>query len=224
MYLPSLKTAVLWCAGLLLCAGLTGCATQNAPRDQSAFIAANPASILVLPPVNASPEVQASDSVLSHATRPLAESGYYVMPVTLVKETFRQNGMEIPDEIHEIAPARLRQIFGADAALYITISRYGTIYQVIDSATEVTVDARLMDLRSGTELWTGSASASSKEGSKLSSSGLAGMLVSALVNQIVNTAMETSHAVAGTATQRLLSAGGSDGLLFGPRSPRRLRH
>lgn len=49
------------------------------------------------------------------------------------------------------------------------------------------------------------------------------MLISALVNQIVNTAMETSHAVAGMATQRLLSAGGSDGLLFGPRSPRRLR-
>lgn len=223
MHIHSIKSAAQWCAGLLLCAWLTGCATQTAPKDQSAFVAANPASILVLPPINESPEVQASDSVLSHATRPLAESGYYVMPVTLVKETFRQNSMEIPDEIHEIPQARLREIFGADAALYIKINRYGTVYQVIDSATVVTAEARLVDLRSGNVLWTGSASASNKEGNNTSSSGLAGILISALVNQVLNTATDASHGIAATATQRLLSAGGSDGLLFGPRSPRRMQ-
>lgn len=224
MHIPSIQAAARWGAGLLLCAWLAGCASTSAPaRDHSAFAAADPASILVLPPVNDSPEVQASDSVLSHATHPLAESGYYVMPVTLVKETLRQNGMDLPAEIHEIPGAKLREIFGADAALYITIQRYGTVYQVIDSATVVAAEARLVDLRSGSLLWTGRASASSNEGSSTSGSGLAGMLISALVNQILNTALDSSHAIAGTATQRLLSAGGNDGLLWGPRSPRRLQ-
>ncbi len=223
MHTPSLISTAQWCAGLLLCAWLAGCASMSAPAlDRSAFAAADPASILVLPPVNESPEVHASDSVLSHATYPLAESGYYVMPVALVKQTFRQNGMQVPAEIHAIPGNRLREIFGADAALYIRINRYGTVYQVIDSATVVTAEARLVDLRSGQLLWTGSASASDKEGNNTGSSGLAGILLSALVNQILNTALDTSHAVAGTATQRLLSAGGSDGLLWGPRSPRRV--
>lgn len=224
MHARSIKTAAQWCAGLLLCAWLTGCATTQAPpKDYSAFLAANPASILVLPPVNESPEVQASDSVLSHATYPLAESGYYVMPVTLVKETFRQNGMDIPDEIHDLPPAKLREIFGADAALYIKINRYGTVYQVIDSATVVSAEARLVDLRTASVLWTGQASASNKEGNNSGGGGLAGVLISALVNQILNTAMDTSHSVADIATRRLLSTGGGNGLLPGPRSPRRLQ-
>ena len=207
------------CAGLLLCAWLTGCATQAPARDYSAFIASNPASILVLPPVNDSPDIQASDSVLSHATYPLAEAGYYVMPVTLVKETLRHNGMEIPAEIHDIPRASLRNIFGADAVLYVRIHRYGTVYQVIDSATVVSADARLVDLRTGSLLWSGSASASNKEGGNSTGGGLAGMLLTALLNQIIQTATDASHDIAGVATLRLLSAGGSDGLRHGPRSP-----
>lgn len=220
MHTRSIQDAARWCAALLLCAWLTGCATTQAPaRDDSAFIAANPASILVLPPLNDSPEVQASDSVLSHATYPLAEAGYYVMPVTLVKESLRHNGMEIPAEIHDIPRATLRNIFGADAVLYIRIHRYGTVYQVIDSATVVSADARLVDMRTGSVLWTGSASASNKEGGGATGGGLSGMLITALVNQILQTATDASHPIARTATRRLLAAGGSHGLRHGPRSP-----
>jgi hypothetical protein len=67
---------------------LSGCVTQ-AKVDYSEFRASRPASILVLPPVNSSPDVAATYSLLSQATFPLAESGYYVMPVTLVDEAFR---------------------------------------------------------------------------------------------------------------------------------------
>lgn len=82
----------------------------------------------------------------------------------------------------------------------------------------------LVDLRTGKLLWSVQASAWSQENSASGSSGLAGILISALVNQIVNTAMDTSHSVAGIATQRLLSAGGANGLLYGPRSPMRGRN
>ena len=99
-------------AGLLL---MTGCATRQ-PYDYTAFKESKPRSIVVLPPLNNTPEVQASYSVLSYATLPLAESGYYVMPVTLVAETFKENGMTQPADMHATPAAKLREIFGADAS------------------------------------------------------------------------------------------------------------
>jgi hypothetical protein len=205
-------TAVL--AALLL----TGCATRQ-PYDYTAFKQSHPASILVLPPVNNSPEVGATYSMLSQVTLPLAESGYYVFPVTLVDETFRQNGLSNPAEMHDVPTQKLRDIFGADSALYITISQYGTSYSVISSESRVTAQARLVDLRSQQLLWTGQATASSAE-SRNSSGGLVGLLVQAVVSQIVESATNASHPIAGIASYRLLSAGMPNGLLYGPRSPK----
>lgn len=197
----------------------TGCAVPK-QVDYAAFKQARPRSILVLPPQNESPDVLATYSVLSHATYPLAEAGYYVLPVALVDETFKQNGITQPGEMHAVAPAKLKEIFGADAALYIDIKRYGTKYYVIDSATVVTADAKLVDLKTGAVLWTGTASASSNEGGNGSGGGLVGMLVAAAVKQIINSATDASHNVAALATGRLLSAGQPGGILYGPRSPK----
>ena len=196
---------------------MTGCATK-APFDYSAFKESRPRSILVLPPLNNTPEVQASYSVLSYATRPLAEAGYYVMPVTLVAEAFKENGMTQPSDMHATSADKLRQIFGADAALYVTINKYGTVYQVISSASIVAAEAKLVDLKTGKLLWSGSAFASSEEGQN-QQGGLVGMLVSAIVKQVMATALDQSHQIAGVTTARLMSAGMRNGMLYGPRSP-----
>lgn len=202
-------------AGALLGAG---CATQQAPYDYAAFRAHHPASILVLPPRNSSPDVNATPSVLAQATLPLAESGYYVIPVAVAFETFKANGLTTPDDIHAVAPAKLREIFGADAALYLEVKRYGTIYAIVTSQTIVEVDGRLVDLQSGAELWSGKGVAASDEGGN--SGGLAAMLVKAALNQILANLTDQSHRVAGIAVHRQLTAGRPNGLLFGPRSPR----
>ncbi|MFN4265738.1 MAG: DUF799 domain-containing protein [Aquabacterium sp.] len=196
---------------------LAGCA---APRqyDYTAFRAHHPKSILVLPPVNQSPDVGASYSVLSHVTHPLAEAGYYVMPVALVAETFKQNGLANPDEMHSVAPNKLIDIFGADAALYMTVHRYGVTYTIFDSAAVVSVSGKLVDLRTGTLLWEGGASASSSENNNSNQGGLAGVLIAAVVKQVLNNLNDQSHTVANVATQRMLVAGRHNGLLYGPRS------
>lgn len=209
-----------WAMLLPILTSFTGCANQAAAKfDYTALREAKPLSLLVLPPVNDATDINATPSVLAQVTYPLAESGYYVMPVTLVNETFRQNGLNNAAEMHAVAPAKLREIFGADAALYINVKRYGTTYTVLNSAAVVAADAKLVDLRTGTTLWTGSASASSAEQNNNSGGGLAGALVAALVKQILNSTMDVSHQVAGTASARLLSAGRPNGLLYGPRSP-----
>lgn len=197
---------------------LGGCATRQ-PYDYTAFREARPASILVLPPINNSPDVKATYSMMSQATLPLAESGYYVFPVTLVDETFKQNGLTTPNDIHGVPIHKLREIFGADAALYISIKEYGTKYIVIQSETRVTAEARLVDLRSGKILWSGAATASSAEGDNNSGGGLAGVLIKAALKQILETVSEQGHVIAGRTSARLLSATVPNGVLYGPRSP-----
>lgn len=211
------KYVSLLAAGAVLL--LAGCATQP-PFDYTAYKASRPKSILVLPPLNNTPEVQAPYSVLAQATYPLAESGYYVLPVTLVTEAFRENGMTQPAEMHGTSTQKLREIFGADAALYVNIRDYGTSFQVLSSVTVVSADAKLIDLKTGQQLWTGSASASSEEGqSNQQAGGLVGLLITAIVKQVVASASDQSHQIAGIATNRLMSAGQKNGLLYGPRSP-----
>jgi len=204
---------------LLLVSLLGGCVAPKTV-DYAAFKQARPRTILVLPPLNESPDIKATYSLLSQVTFPLAEAGYYVMPVALVDETFQQNGLNTPTDIHNASPAKLKEIFGADAALYITVTQYGTQYRVISSATIVTASAKLVDLKTGTALWTGSATASSEEGNNNGGGGLVGALITAAVKQIINSANDVSHPIAGITSQRLLSAGHPAGLLYGPRSPK----
>lgn len=206
-------------AGSLL---LTGCATPAASIDYAAFRTARPASILILPPINESPDIKASAAMLSQLTLPLAESGYYVLPVALVSETFRSNGVDSPVDAQSVAAAKLREIFGADAALYVKVTKYGSSYTVIASDAVVSAEARLVDLKSGAVLWSGAATASSAEGRNNGGGGLVGLLVAAVVNQIVGSLSDVSYPVAGTTSQRLAAAGRPNGLLYGPRSPKYL--
>ncbi|PUE46997.1 hypothetical protein B9Z45_16345 [Limnohabitans sp. 2KL-17] len=216
-----MKNSLKLLAAALAVVVLSGCATKApAPYDYTEYKLSDPKSILVLPPINKTPEVRAPYSMLAQVTFPLAESGYYVLPVSLVDETLKENGVTQAQDAHELPTAKLREIFGADAALYITMTKYGTVYQVLDSNTTVTAEARLVDLKTDKVLWTGNASASTAEQQNQNQDGLAGMLITAIVKQIVGSVTDQSHPMAGMASQRLLSAGRLHGLLHGPRSPR----
>ncbi|MBA4178626.1 MAG: hypothetical protein C0505_19010 [Leptothrix sp. (in: Bacteria)] len=198
---------------------LGGCATPPPAYDYGALARAKPVTLLVLPPLNDSPEVNATPGAWANATLPLAEAGYYVLPVTLVDETFRQNGVNSGNEAHEIAPQKLREYFGADAAVYIKVKRYGTAYAVVTSETSVQLEARIVDLRTGDLLWQGTGTASSAEQQQQNQGGLIGLLVAAVVKQIVGTATDAAYNYAAIANQRMLGAPRYNGLLPGPRSP-----
>jgi hypothetical protein len=202
---------------ITVAAMLGACATPQA-FDYTAYKQSRPTSLLVLPPVNETPDVKATYGLLSQVTLPLAEAGYYVVPVSLMDETFRQNGLTNPVDIQAVPAEKLRDIFGADAAVLIKITRYGTSYAVISSETTVTAQARVVDLKSGQLLWQGTASASSAESQGNAQGGLVGLLVTAVVKQIIGSATDAAYNYAGMTSNRLLSAK-KNGLLYGPRSP-----
>lgn len=216
---PALRRAAMLLA-VVLAALLGGCAAVDKAQADPwpALREARPASVLVLPPVNDSPDVQAPGSVMAQAVLPLAERGYYVFPVALSNETLRLNGVQTPKDAQDISPQKLREVFGAGAALYLRVRAYGSVYRVISADSVTTVDARLVDLRDGRTLWTGSASASSAEQRGSLSGGLSSLLLQAIVEQVASSFSDRNHAVAGVAMSRLLASPSPRGLPPGPRA------
>jgi hypothetical protein len=208
---------------LSIAALLSACAQPVKHPDYTAFKQSQPRSILVLPPINETTDVGATNGMLSQMTLPLAEAGYYVVPVAVMDETFKQNGLTQAAEIQGTSPAKLREIFGADAALYSKVTQYGSVYQVVDSTTVVASSAKLVDLKTGSVLWQGEGRATGKEvGNNVSINafGVLGSLVQAAVKQVAHSLSDETHDVAELTSQRLLSAGPPNGLLYGPRSPK----
>lgn len=196
------------CLGLVL----EGCATR--PYDYTNFRAHPPRSILVLPPLNESTDVKATYGYYSTVTLPIAEMGYYVYPVVVVDQFFRENGMPTPGEMHQAPLNRIREIIGADAVLYITLKQYGTKYLLITSATTVKAEAKLVDTRTGAVLWEGGLMAQDNTGG--SGNGIADLIV-ALVGQAINQSTDHAHDVSSTANAQFAIK--DHGLLYGPYSP-----
>jgi hypothetical protein len=193
--------------------GLGACQTPE-PHDYSLFHAHMPRSVLVLPPLDNSMEVDAAYAYLSTVTEPLAERGYYVFPVAVVDRMLRDNGLPGPGEMHQVPLQRLGEVFGADAVLYITLHDWGTAYRVIDSATEVTAEASLVDVASGTEIWHGRHTAVTSSSS--AGGGVFEMLVGAVVSQVMSSIVDPSLDVARQCNAGLF-CNDHDGLLLGPR-------
>lgn len=137
---------------ILLAVLLTGCASNVVKQDLSAFEAAKPRSILVVPAANKSVDVDAPAYLLTTLTVPLAEKGFYVFPVHTAKTVLEQEGLYEGEQIHQQSPAHLAQMFGADAILYVTINQWDAKYVVISTTVTVDFDYRLVS-KDGTELW-----------------------------------------------------------------------
>lgn len=132
---------------------LTGCASAPVVKpDFSAFEAAKPRSILVVPATNKSVDVDAPAYLLTTLTVPLAEKGFYVFPIHTAKTVLEQEGMYEGEQIHKQPPEQLAKMFGADAVLYVTINQWDAKYVVIQTTVTVDFDYRLVS-KDGTELW-----------------------------------------------------------------------
>jgi hypothetical protein len=192
---------------------INGCASP--PYDYTNYRAHPPRSILVLPPLNETTAVEGTYSYLSTVTQPLAERGYYVFPVAVVDHFFKENGMPTAGEMHQAPMRKIREIFGADAVLYITLKEYGSKYHVLNSATMVVAHGKLVDAATEIVLWEGTVAA--KENSPSSGNILADLL-SAPLMQAVNQSLDHAHDVARTANAQF--AVKDHGLLFGPYHPK----
>jgi len=191
---------------------LAGCVKQE-PYNYAALEQSKPRSILVLPPVNNTVEVDAPYIYLSTISRPLAEKGYYVFPVSVVDHLMKENGLSSPAEMHAVPLDKLTQYIGADAVLYVTIDEWGQKYQVISSKAVVRAKLRLVDCKNGELLW--DAEAFAVQQSSDGGGGLAGALIGAVVDQIAGSMVDRTPELSRIANNSSLN-NQVRGLLNGP--------
>lgn len=203
----------LWITFVMLgIALLSGCQTVQ-PYDYTNLKASKPTSILVLPPINNSVEVTAPYSFLSTISRPLAEKGYYVFPVSVIDAFMKENGLPTSYEMHNVSPSDIYQQTHADSILYVTINDWGQRYELLASNTIVDSTVKLVDAQTGALLWESQfyyVLASGDGGA-----GLVGMLVNAVVTQVAGSVVDRTPRASRFANQAALD-NSKTGLLPGP--------
>jgi hypothetical protein len=179
----------------------------------------HPKSILVLPAKNTTTSVDATDHFRYTITKPLAEKGYYVFPVHLVDSFFKSENLSNAEQIRQIPVKKLKEIFNADAILYVDINAWDTNYAILSSSVDVGLSFSLVDANSGEEIWQNNAYAYSYAGAD-GNNGLIGLIVSA-ISAAINTSVDYTELayVSNTAGVRLLPVGKynkdmNDGFLF----------
>jgi hypothetical protein len=154
-----------------------GCASPNYSYAD-AYYQHEPKTIVVLPVRNESTDAAASTYFLSTIARPLVQRGYYVLPIESTLEVFTREGLHTAGRAWDVKPQLLQSNLGADAALYVTITKWDTSYVVFASNVTVAMHYRLVDCHTGQVLWERSASQTKRSGG--SGGGLIGLLVSAV--------------------------------------------
>lgn len=177
----SLEKTLVFFGVILL---LSGCASSG-PKDLSKLEEAGVRSILVIPIVNNSTELSAAEAMLTTIPIPVAESGYYVFPVNLVKRVLEDDGLSDTMLLHKAEPSKLGEIFGADAILYATIESWTAKYMIITTQVDVKIHYVLKDAKTGELLWEETRAKAYTPPN--SGSGL-GALVSAAVNAAITKA------------------------------------
>jgi hypothetical protein len=139
--------------GLVILLILSGCKTAPPRADFTQLRTENPHSILVVPAINKSVDVNAPDYFLATISEPLAERGYYVFPVNMVRSVMADDGLNDANLVRSGDPKRLGELFGADAIMYISIDKWDAKYVVLSTTVTVELDYTLKSSHTGAQLW-----------------------------------------------------------------------
>jgi len=199
---------------LVVCLASNGCVAK---KHYSAYFAHEPRSILVVPAINETTAVEALPVYMTTITKPLAERGFYVFPVFLTDALLKDLGLPEAGLAHQLPVERYRELFGADAVLFVTIEDWSTKYIAIQTSTVVTVSMVLKDTRTGTVLWEGTATGARNSGD--GGGGLIGMLVAAAVTYAVNQMTDVDYRPLAEQANAFALVPAGTGLPAGPYHP-----
>jgi hypothetical protein len=161
---------------------LGACAGAPKRYDYAQFRTEAPRSILVVPVINKSVDVNAPDYFLATIAIPLAERGYYVFPINMVKSVLSDDGLSDANLVHTGDPRRLGELFGTDAIMYISIERWDARYVVLSTKVTVELNYVIKSAHSGQVLWSNHQLVVYQP--QANSGGLAGLLANAIVAAI----------------------------------------
>jgi hypothetical protein len=140
-----------------------------------------PASILILPPMNESTAADAKEYYSTTIQEPLAFSGYYTFPYPITADILKMEGIYDSELLINMPLAKFKEYFGADAVLFTSIKNWDLSYMVLASTLTVSIDCNLKSTTSNQTLWkyTGTVVVDLSGGN--TGGGLTGLIVKAVI-------------------------------------------
>ncbi|MBM4176837.1 MAG: hypothetical protein FJ213_11810 [Ignavibacteria bacterium] len=168
---------------------LFGCNTYITKEEFSPELySERPITILVLPPINNTTASDAKEYYSTTVSEPLANSGYYVLPIEVVNDILQQEGLFDTETLESIPLQKFFEYFGADAVLSVTLEKWDIQFLLTSGSVTVKVSCQLQSTHTGKILWYYDDEISvSTTGETGGAKGWAGLLV-----QVLTTAVKTA--------------------------------
>jgi hypothetical protein len=137
-------------------AALAGCASVETKREAFPLMYDEdykPLSILVAPAINKSTAADAGELINVTLTQPLADNGFYVVPIAIVSEIFQSEGIVAGEQLLAAPMSVFSENFGADAVLFVTINEWDKNYYVVGGNVTVGMSFVLLSTKDREVVW-----------------------------------------------------------------------
>ena len=118
------KILFLGFAGIIM---LSGCASEKQITKAEAykgFYQEKPVTVLIMPPINRTENVEAKDIFHSTLSMPICNAGYYVIPPFLSMEILKRESAYDAELFLDAPLTKFGETFGADLALFTIIDKW----------------------------------------------------------------------------------------------------
>ena len=112
---------------LLICSVLTSCGMLESVTRESQYAKMyeeKPVTLLVMPPINNSANVEAKDLLYTSISRPLVEAGYYVFSPLLAMDILKAESAYDAENFFDASLTAFNDYFGADAVVFSVIEKW----------------------------------------------------------------------------------------------------
>ena len=112
---------------LLICSVLTSCGMLESVTRESQYAKMyeeKPVTLLVMPPINNSANVEAKDLLYTSISRPLVEAGYYVFSPLLAMDILKAESAYDAENFFDASLTAFNDYFGADAVVFSVIDKW----------------------------------------------------------------------------------------------------
>lgn len=176
---------------------LTGCST---PKPVEIVNAETASTVLVVPTINKTTQVNADRLFNSLISMPFAERGYYVYGPETTRMIFEADGLYEPEKVQETPADQLAQLFGSDVVVKVQIHFFDTSYYLLKTRSEIRLTYQVYD-KGGNLLLNFQDDVFLDQGGDASS--LGGLIASAITSAI-NRAVNNMMPVTDLAAKRMI--------------------
>ena len=112
---------------IMLCSIATSCGIMGTVTRESQYAKMyeeKPITLLIMPPINNSTNVEAKDLLYTSISRPLVEAGYYVISPLLAMDVLKAESAYDSELFFEAPLTAFQNYFGADAVVFSVIDTW----------------------------------------------------------------------------------------------------